>query len=109
MRFASSLRYALPVRLAFPAALVLAAIAAKTLGAQHPSGPMWDSYMKGLEVLRAAVIAHGGTERIVGLDAIAYTWDGRDYAPVQGRVPATSATDTTGNGRPAMYSFRLDY
>lgn len=88
--------------------LLLLATDPALAAAQRPSGPMWEAYHKGVEILRDAVDAHGGADRIAALTSVSYTWDGRDYFSSQGRRPAIGA-DTTGNGRPAMYSYSIDY
>jgi glyoxylase-like metal-dependent hydrolase (beta-lactamase superfamily II) len=90
-------------------AVVLAALVASppSLAAQGPQGPLWDSYSRAAEVLRKGAEAHGGAGAIRGLAAASFRWEGEDYAPTQGRVPAAS-WDTAGNGRGTMSDVRVD-
>lgn len=82
-------------------------LAPAALSAQTPEGPLWSSYTRAAEVLRAAAEAHGGAAAIRGLTAASFRWEGEDYAPTQGRVPAVS-WDTAGNGRAVMSDVRVD-
>jgi glyoxylase-like metal-dependent hydrolase (beta-lactamase superfamily II) len=47
-------------------------------------------------------------QAIRGLTAASFRWEGEDYAPTQGRVPAES-WDTAGNGRGMMSDVRVDF
>jgi len=88
-------------------ALLLTPTAPATLTAQTPQGPLWSSYTRAAEVLRLGAEAHGGAAAIRGLTAASFRWEGEDYAPTQGRVPAAS-WDTAGNGRAVMSDVRVD-
>jgi glyoxylase-like metal-dependent hydrolase (beta-lactamase superfamily II) len=72
-----------------------------------PTGPLWDSYERAAAVGRAALAAHGGEAAVRGLAAVAFRWEGEEYAPSQGRVPS-AAWDTAGNARPSADAVRLD-
>ncbi len=93
-------------RMIVPAALA-AMIAAPAHG-QGPRGVLWDSYARAAEVLRQGAEAHGGAQAIRGLSAAAFRWEGEDYAPTQGRVPAAT-WDTAGNGRGVTSDVRVDF
>ncbi|HEX8455403.1 MAG TPA: MBL fold metallo-hydrolase [Longimicrobium sp.] len=87
-------------------ALLLAPTPA-ALTAQAPQGPLWSSYSRAAEVLRLGAEAHGGAAAIRGLTAASFRWEGEDYAPTQGRVPAAS-WDTAGNARAVVSDVRVD-
>lgn len=88
--------------------LAAASLAAPpVLRAQGPEGPLWESYARAAEVLRKGVEAHGGATAIRGLSTLSFRWEGEDFAPTQGRVPAAS-WDTAGNGRRAVQDVRVD-
>jgi glyoxylase-like metal-dependent hydrolase (beta-lactamase superfamily II) len=91
-----------------PAALGIVLLAPGPLRGQGPRGVLWESYSRAAEVLRRGAEAHGGVQAIRTLAAAAFRWEGEDYAPTQGRVPA-AAWDTAGNGRPVMSDVRVDF
>lgn len=84
---------------------VLAVIAPQSVTAQGPEGPLWESYSRAAGVLREGLRAHGGLEAIQGITQLSYRWEGEDYAPTQGRVPAW---DSAGNARSAIQDVRVD-
>ncbi len=75
---------------------------------QAPAGPLWDSYVRAAAVLGRALEAHGGRDAIRRLTAASYRWEGEDYAPTQGRIPAAT-WDTAGNGRATLEDVRVDF
>lgn len=93
-----------------PLVLALAAALAGPihLQAQGPQGPLWDSYRRAEQVLRAGAEAHGGLAAIRAIGAASFRWEGLDYAPTQSRIP-TASWDTAGNGRAVVQDVRVDY
>ncbi|HEX8832241.1 MAG TPA: MBL fold metallo-hydrolase [Longimicrobium sp.] len=88
--------------------VALTCVFAAPVHAQGPRGVLWDSYARAAEVLRQGAEAHGGVQAIRGITAASFRWEGEDYAPTQGRVPAVS-WDTAGNGRGVMSDVRVDF
>ena len=85
---------------------VLVALTITAATTQAQSGPLWSSYTRASGVLAAAAEAHGGAQKLRGLQQIAFHWEGFNYAPTQGRLPAW---DTTGNKRGASQQIAIDY